>query len=77
MQNWIEEVSSFLKEQDPNHLVTVGEEGFYGKLSCPLAHHALHSFDVDKVVTEHATLRCLMLPCWCDQHLDSLHALSI
>ena len=31
-QNWIEEVSSFLKQQDPNHLVTVGEEGFYGKV---------------------------------------------
>eukprot|EP00210_Caulerpa_lentillifera_P002042 g1957.t1 len=30
MQSWIEEMSAFLKSQDPNHLVTVGEEGFYG-----------------------------------------------
>lgn len=30
VQSWIEEMSAFLKAQDPNHLVTVGEEGFYG-----------------------------------------------
>lgn len=30
MQTWIEDLSAFVKEQDPNHLVTVGEEGFYG-----------------------------------------------
>ena len=24
------DLSSFVKTQDPNHLVTVGEEGFYG-----------------------------------------------
>ena len=30
LQAWIEEVSAFVKAADPNHLVTVGEEGFYG-----------------------------------------------
>ncbi|KAL3133319.1 hypothetical protein ABBQ38_007197 [Trebouxia sp. C0009 RCD-2024] len=30
VQTWIEDLSAFVKEQDPNHLVTVGEEGFYG-----------------------------------------------
>ena len=30
LQRWIEEMSSFLKKADPNHMVTVGEEGFYG-----------------------------------------------
>lgn len=30
MQSWIEEMSTYLKSQDPNHLVTVGEEGFFG-----------------------------------------------
>ena len=30
VQGWIEEMSAYLKQQDPNHLVTVGEEGFYG-----------------------------------------------
>ena len=30
LQDWIVDVSSFVKAQDPNHLVTVGEEGFYG-----------------------------------------------
>lgn len=44
IQNWIEEVSSFLKEQDPNHLVTVGEEGFYGKLSYSSARLMRRSF---------------------------------
>jgi endo-1,4-beta-mannosidase len=29
-QVWIEEVSAYLKTVDPNHMVTVGEEGFYG-----------------------------------------------
>ena len=28
-QGWIEEMSAHLKSVDPNHLVTVGEEGFY------------------------------------------------
>lgn len=27
MQSWIEEMSAYLKSVDPNHLVTVGEEG--------------------------------------------------
>lgn len=30
LQSWVEEMSGFLKSEDPNHLVTVGEEGFYG-----------------------------------------------
>lgn len=30
MQSWIEETSAYLKSLDTNHLVTVGEEGFYG-----------------------------------------------
>ncbi|KAL4429995.1 hypothetical protein ABPG77_004365 [Micractinium sp. CCAP 211/92] len=33
LQNWIAEMSAFLKQEDPNHLVTVGEEGFFGKNS--------------------------------------------
>eukprot|EP01025_Chloroclados_australasicus_P060297 TRINITY_DN7725_c0_g1_i4.p1 TRINITY_DN7725_c0_g1~~TRINITY_DN7725_c0_g1_i4.p1 ORF type:complete len:577 (+),score=44.64 TRINITY_DN7725_c0_g1_i4:148-1878(+) len=30
IQSWIEEMSMFLKSIDPNHMVTIGEEGFYG-----------------------------------------------
>lgn len=30
LQRWIEEMSAHLKTLDPNHMVTVGEEGFYG-----------------------------------------------
>eukprot|EP01026_Neomeris_dumetosa_P020248 TRINITY_DN1815_c0_g1_i1.p1 TRINITY_DN1815_c0_g1~~TRINITY_DN1815_c0_g1_i1.p1 ORF type:complete len:437 (+),score=53.99 TRINITY_DN1815_c0_g1_i1:269-1579(+) len=30
VQDWIDEMSVFLKTLDPNHMVTVGEEGFYG-----------------------------------------------
>ena len=33
MQRWIEEMSGYLKQADPNHMVTVGEEGFYGPQS--------------------------------------------
>ena len=29
LQNWIETESAYVKELDPNHLVTVGEEGFW------------------------------------------------
>ncbi|GMH40948.1 hypothetical protein BSKO_08852 [Bryopsis sp. KO-2023] len=29
IQSWIEEMSDYLKASDPNHLITVGEEGFY------------------------------------------------
>ncbi len=30
MQVWIEEMAAFVKALDPNHLVTVGAEGFWG-----------------------------------------------
>ena len=29
LQQWVEEMSVFMKAIDPNHLVTLGEEGFY------------------------------------------------
>ncbi|KAK9792495.1 hypothetical protein WJX73_008718 [Symbiochloris irregularis] len=34
MQAWIAKMAPFLKQQDPNHLVTVGEDGFYNYLQC-------------------------------------------
>ena len=33
MQTWIEDVATYLKKADPNHLVTIGGEGFYGPTS--------------------------------------------
>ncbi|KAG6416904.1 hypothetical protein SASPL_124345 [Salvia splendens] len=33
LQDWIEEMSTFIKEIDRNHLLTVGLEGFYGPKS--------------------------------------------
>lgn len=30
-QGWIEEMSTYLKSIDPNHLVTIGSEGFFGQ----------------------------------------------
>ena len=32
-QDWISDLSSFVKSLDPNHLVAVGSEGFYGPSS--------------------------------------------
>ncbi|CAD7699737.1 unnamed protein product [Ostreobium quekettii] len=37
LQNWIEVMSAYVKEVDPNHLVTIGSEGFFGS-SSSLAH---------------------------------------
>lgn len=33
LQAWIEEMSAYVKSKDPNHLITVGEEGFYSQSS--------------------------------------------
>ncbi len=30
LQAWVHEMAGYLKEKDPNHLVTVGLEGFWG-----------------------------------------------
>eukprot|EP01024_Parvocaulis_polyphysoides_P028784 TRINITY_DN25998_c0_g2_i1.p1 TRINITY_DN25998_c0_g2~~TRINITY_DN25998_c0_g2_i1.p1 ORF type:complete len:566 (-),score=68.07 TRINITY_DN25998_c0_g2_i1:747-2444(-) len=30
IQSWLDEMAAFLKSIDPNHMITVGEEGFYG-----------------------------------------------
>lgn len=32
-QSWVEEMSTFIKSIDPNHLVTIGSEGFFGHSS--------------------------------------------
>lgn len=33
MDEWIAEMSSYLKEEDPNHLVSPGTEGFFDESS--------------------------------------------
>ena len=35
MQAWIQQAADNMKAVDPNHMVTVGEEGFYGFGSSP------------------------------------------
>ena len=34
MQAWVEEIAAYVKTVDPNHLLTVGEEGFYAVSPC-------------------------------------------
>ena len=35
MDRWVGDLSDYIKDIDPNHLVTVGSEGFYSTLSGP------------------------------------------
>jgi endo-1,4-beta-mannosidase len=30
VQSWLEEMAAFVRSVDPNHMITVGSEGFYG-----------------------------------------------
>ena len=30
IQAWIEEMATFVRKEDPNHMITIGSEGFYG-----------------------------------------------
>ena len=34
MQAWVEEIAAYVKTVDPNHMLTVGEEGFYAVSPC-------------------------------------------
>ncbi len=48
LQQWIEEMAVHMKAVDPNHLVTIGEEGFYSTtcercLLCPSHKHTSRS----------------------------------
>lgn len=75
MQSWIEEVSAFLKQQDPNHLVTVGEEGFYGKMLCHTAAQlaiCCKALYTGRLIVDHVMLLCLVLPRWFCHYIDSL-----
>lgn len=29
-QSWLEEMAAFVRKEDPNHMITIGSEGFYG-----------------------------------------------
>lgn len=29
LQSWLEEMSAFLRSEDPNHLIAIGSEGFF------------------------------------------------
>ncbi len=51
LQAWIEEVSAFVKAADPNHLVTVGEEGFYGPGSPDLGSNPSPGLSTPQVLT--------------------------
>lgn len=34
MQEWVAEMAPYMKQVDPNHLVTIGADGFYSAASC-------------------------------------------
>ncbi|KAG2452701.1 hypothetical protein HYH02_002933 [Chlamydomonas schloesseri] len=39
VQAWVEEMSAHLRALDPNHLITIGSEGFFGPSTPGLTHH--------------------------------------
>lgn len=48
-QEWVHEMAAYLKEKDPNHLVTVGLEGFWGA-------HTQEALDYNPLPGEDGTL---------------------
>ena len=38
LQSWIDEMAAFVRSVDPNHMITVGEDGFYSKEFSDPAH---------------------------------------
>ena len=52
LQHWIERTGEFLKSVDPNHLVAVGSEGFFGS-STP-GEASTHRAGLTACYTEHA-----------------------
>jgi hypothetical protein len=45
--DWVAEMSSWLRKQDPNHLIAVGDEGFYSRGSGGQLYNGSHGTDFD------------------------------
>ena len=80
MQNWVKEMAAYVKGLDPNHLVTVGEEGFYTstvkqtycnpssstrECPCLACWHSIHMYYLFQHVGDMYMVSAQALPCTC------------
>lgn len=51
LYNWAKEISTFIKSIDKNHLISIGDEGFFNRDSSDGNYNGSHGVDFDRLMT--------------------------